>query len=603
MTHSDSLHSDRMAPRICHGEEAHRAVSNHASFETLRQAQDRLCFAPPQDDTNQRGRTGELHVSPFVSWYLDLVSYLHMRKAAAAFGALNVGFWILSILLGLVMVIVPFLQIDRSFNINPSFSLASVVATWDSSLLSALTNSVALSVIASLFAIACGGFLNRFIERRPLWLWGLMVAVYAVNPVARALSYFDLFQLYTPINTWAGVIFGQKFATSILLPSLILAMHYLPIYLMRNLFILKKENRAHNLPPLLETLFDDIPVWVRGFPISFALFFLLTFFDYWVIQVISGNTVLYWTPLFVQRGFQARAVSEAALMIVIGLLVTLAAYVVAQIVSITIRTLWKKLRPLMFVGLRGQSTTMQMIGTVMSWIVLIFCSWPLWGTVIRLVQTLMRGDEFRLVLDTDRGIFVMLVLGIVTGVVSATMGLILSAAFQERPRANRWWLPALYFLALVPEAAYVLFSLFVTGAGLLHGNPFWLFFLMASFSIPMSFFLWESLWGPIEQQKLWMLGNALSRQPIKAVQLALKEWGKAWATVFAVIFWLTIDNVFITDFAAGPTWKTLSTVVFNSTKRGFSTEEFYSSILGTVSVLAVIGLTLFLSTDKKRVSS
>jgi ABC-type spermidine/putrescine transport system permease subunit II len=527
---------------------------------------------------------------------------LTMRKAAAAFGTLNAGFWTLSILLGLVMLIVPFLQIDRNFNINPSLSLAGVVATWDASLLSALWNSVSLSVIASLFAIACGGLLNRFIERRPLWLWGLMIAVYSVNPVARALSYFDLFQLYTPIDDIAAMLVGQKFATSILLPSLILAMHYLPIYLMRNLFILKKENRAHDLPPLLETLFDDIPVWVRGFPISFALFFLLTFFDYWVIQVISGNTVLYWTPLFVQRGFQARAVSEAALMIVIGLVATLAAYVAALLLSVTIRTLWKRLRPLMFAGLRVRSKTLAMISTFCAWIALIFCSWPLWGTVIRLITTLTGDDEFRLVLDTDRGIFVMLVLGIVTGVVSATLGLMLSAAFQERPRANRWWLPALYFLALVPEAAYVLFSLFVTGAGILHGNPFWLFFLMTSFSVPMSFFLWESLWGPVEQQKLWMIGNAMSRQPIKAVQLAMKEWGTAWATVFAVIFWLTIDNVFITDFAAGPTWKTLSAVIFNSTKRGFSTEEFYSSVLGTVSVLVVIGVTLALSKTKRQVS-
>lgn len=522
-----------------------------------------------------------------------------MRKAATTFTVLNIGFWTLSILLLLVMVAVPFLQIDRSFNISPSFSLSGVVATWDAALLSALWNSVLLSVIASLFAVACGGLLNRFIERRALWLFGLMIAVYAINPVARALSYFDLFQVYTPINEWAAALFGRRFASSILLPSLILGMHYLPIYLMRNLFIVKKENRMHDIPPVMETVFDDIPVWIRGFPISFALFFLLTFFDYWVIQVISGNTILYWTPLFVQKGFQARAVSEAALMIVIGLLATLAAYLVALLISISLRQLWRKLRPFWFAGIRGESRITTLAISVLSWLALIFASWPLWGTLIRLMLTVTSGDEFRLVTDTDRGIFMMLTLGIVTGVVSSTLGLMLSAFFQERPQANRWWLPALYFLALVPEAAYVLFSLFVTGAGIIRGNPFWLFFLIASFSVPMSFFLWESLWGPVEKQKLWMLGNAMARKPLHAVSLAIKEWRTQWLVTFAIIFWLTIDNVFLTDFAAGPTWKTLAAVVFNSTKRGFSAEEFYSGLLGTVSVLIVIGIALFMSKPKK----
>jgi hypothetical protein len=111
----------------------------------------------------------------------------------------------------------------------------------------------------------------------------------------------------------------------------------------------------------------------------------------------------------------------------------------------------------------------------------------------------------------------------------------------------------------------------------------------------MSFFLWESLWGDIEKQKLWMLGGSMARDPVRAMHLALKEWMRPAGIVFIVIFWLTIDNVFLTDFAAGPTWKTLSAVIFNSTKRGFSEEEFFSSIIGTVCVLGVIGVTLLFS--------
>lgn len=341
-------------------------------------------------------------------------------------------------------------------------------------------------------------------------------------------------------------------------------------------------------PPLLETLFDDIPVWVRGLPISFALFFLLTFFDYWVIQVISGNTVLYWTPLFVQKGFQARAVSEAALMIVIGLGATFAAYAGALACSTFVRLLWRQLRPLWFRRRKGPAPAWGMLRATLAWIALLFLAWPLLGSLLKLARYLLGGSEIAFMGDTGRALFVMIALGAGVATLSCLLGLALSAVFQESPGRRKWWLPALYLLALVPEAAYVLFSLFVTGTGILHASLPWLIALMASFSIPISFFLWESLWGESERRKLWMLGSAMGHDPVQAARLALTEWRKQCGIVFVVVFWLTIDNVFITDFAAGPKWKPLSAVVFNATKRGFSEEEFFSSLLGTVTVLAVI---------------
>lgn len=521
-----------------------------------------------------------------------------MRKAATGANALNASFWVLSVLLLGVMFVVPFLQIDRNFNVTPSLSLTKVIATWDASLLAALWNSVELSVIASVFAVVCGGLLGRFIERRPVWLFSLMIAVYAINPVARALSYFDLLQLYTPIADWTTALLGRRFAMSIFLPALILGMHYLPIYLMRNLFVLKKRNTAHDLPPFLEALFDDVPVWIRGFPISFALFFLLTFFDYWVIQVVSGNTVLYWTPLFIQKAFQARAVSEASLMITIGLVATFAAYLAALIASSILLALHRLLRPLQFAGFRGTSRIGSACTEALAWLALLFVSWPLLGTIIKLIRTFTAGETFSLIPDVWHSIIVMLVLGILVGAISATVGLLLSALYEERPRKLGWWMPALYFLALVPEAAYVLFSLFVTGAGLLKGNPVWLFVLMASFSIPMSFFLYQSLWGSMEKQKLWMIGAAMGRRPLQGISIALKEWRRPWVIVFIVTFWLTIDNVFITDFSAGPSWKTLSAVIFNATKRGFSAGEFLSGVVGSLCVLTVIGITLLAAKKK-----
>ena len=522
-----------------------------------------------------------------------------MRINVLLVQALNLIFWMLTVLLLLCIVVVPFLAIDENFNIAPTLSLATALATWDASLLSALWNSVVLSVIASLFAILCGSIVSNWTTRKPVWLLCLFLAVYSINPVARALSYFDLFQIYTPLYDWSALVFGTRFSTTILLPALILGIHYFPIYLMRSVFVLPHGERARDLPPLLRTMFEDIPVWVRGFPISFALFFLLTFFDYWVIQVISGNTVLYWTPLFVQKALQARAVSQAALMIGIGLLVTFCSYLVAWVLSSTLRAIWRTIRPLWFASLPQSSALSRQIRRLLAALVLLFLCWPLLGTLLKLALYLFDGTGILLMGDTGRAILVTLLLGCIVGAISATLGLILSAMFRQNMQRFRWWLPSLYVLALVPEAAFVLFSVLVTGSGVLRGNLLWLGFLMASFSIPISFFLWESLWGEREVRKLWLLGTAMQQRMTEGAQLALREWKTQWGIVFIVIFWLTVDNVFITDFAGGPKWKPLSVVIFNATKRGFSREEFFSSVTGSIVVLGCIVAAVLLSRRRR----
>ncbi len=511
-----------------------------------------------------------------------------MRTVLAGIHALNVLFCVLSVLLLGLILVVPLLSIDRNFTVTLALSTSGITGMWDAALLSALRNSVMLSVAASLFAIICGGLLSEILRKTPHWLFIIVVGVYAVNPVVRALSYFDLFHIYTPVSVWSAALFGDRPSSTIVLPALVLGIHYFPVYLMRHLFIVKQTNMLHNLPQVLESVFDDIPLWIRGFPISFSLFFLLTFFDYWVIQMISGNTALYWTPLFIQKGFQARAVSEAAFMIVVGLGVTFAAYVVAQMLCSCILLLWRRLRPLWFTGIRAQSSIVLHGRKIAGWSVVLLLSWPLLWSLISAIR-ISSGGTFTLMPHTLRAILVMLGLGAATAGISVCGGFALSVVFQEHPRRRAWWLPALYFLALVPEAAYVLFSLVVTGSGLLKGNILWLLFLMTSFSIPISFFLWESLWGDRERQKLWMIGSALLRNPLQAITLAGREWKRQAAIAFVVVFWLTTDNVFITDFAAGPKWKPLSAVVFNATKRGFSDAELQSGFLGMLAILGVIG--------------
>ncbi len=521
-----------------------------------------------------------------------------MRTVLRGLHTLNVLFWALSILLLGLILVVPLLSIDRNFTVTFALSTDGIIGMWDSALFSALKNSVPLSVVASLFAIICGGLLSEILRKTPHWLFGIIIGVYAVNPVVRALSYFDLFHIYTPVSVWASLLFSDRLSSTIVLPALVLGIHYFPVYLMRHLFIVKQSNMLHDLPPLLESLFDDIPLWIRGFPISFALFFLLTFFDYWVIQMISGNTALYWTPLFIQKGFQARAVSEAAFMIVVGLAATLGAYVAARLLSSCILLLWRRLRPLWFSGMRGQSSILLHVRHITGWCVVLLLSWPLWWSLLSVAEIVSQGN-FTLMTHTARAITVMIGLGAATAALSVCGGFTLSVVFQEHPRKRAWWLPALYFLALVPEAAYVLFSLVVTGSGLLRGNFLWLLFLMTSFSIPISFFLWESLWGNRERQKLWMIGSGLLRKPAQAIALAGREWKRQAAIAFIIVFWLTTDNVFITDFAAGPKWKPLSSVVFNATKRGFSDAEILSSFLGMVGILGVIGVVMLFA----RVSS
>ncbi len=510
----------------------------------------------------------------------------------------NLIFWAITIALLLCIIALPFLEFDRQYNLTGNISFKALSLLFDSSLRAALFNSVLLSIISSLFAVLCGSIVTSALKKRSILLLGGLLAVYSINPVARALSYFTLFQVYTPIYSIAEFIFGSRFSLTILLPALILGMHYLPIYLMRSLFVLKqKEAAGAAYNPWHRMLFISLPPWVKGFPISFALFFLLTFFDYWVIQVISGNTVLYWTPLFVQKALQSREMNEAALMIGAGLIITLGAYGAAVLASSLTRMFLRTLRPLSFVSLPAARAGRN-IGTalrkIISCIVVVFLVWPLINMLLRLSTLAMQGNSIPFTPGADRAIMLMAFLGIAVGILSTILGLILSAVFQTSTSRYKWWLPAMYVLALVPEAAYVLLSLLITGSGVLRGNPWWLLFLMLSFSIPISFFLWESLWGEAEQRKLWLLGAAMKNTLGSNTALALQEWQKSAGIIFLVIVWLTIDNVFITDFAAGPKWKTLSAVIFDTTKRGFSDSEFITSALAAACVFGffVIVITL-----------
>ena len=252
-----------------------------------------------------------------------------------------------------------------------------------------------------------------------------------------------------------------------------------------------------------------------------------------------------------------------------------------------VRFAWRTIRPLWFIpkNKKNSSSVLDSFRYIGFTIVGIFLTWPAISVLIRLMKIMSSGHTITFTQGVDRAILVMILLGIAVAAISTVGGLILSAVFQTNRRKYRWWLPALILLALVPEAAYVLLSLFITGSGIIRGNPYWLFFLLASFSIPMSFFLWESVWGEQEQLKLLLLGTAMKSRAEHSTRLALQEW-KSWSgIIFLVMFWLTIDNVFITDFAAGPKWKPLSSVIFNATKRGFSEAEFFSTVFSAAIIL------------------
>lgn len=518
-------------------------------------------------------------------------------NAGTAMHVMGVLCWMLAFLIGLCMALVPFLRIDRNFHWTPGFSLANARAAWDPVMMEAIANSVALSVIASVFAIVCGAVLIRMIARFPRTVIAGIVLVYTVNPVIRAIAYRDLFFIFTPFEKWMSVVFGEWRSQMIILPALILGMHYLPIYLMRFLFVIRKRNVAHELHGVLDTVFVSLPAFFRGFPISFAIFFLLTFFDYWVIQVIGGGKALYWSQMFEQKAFVARDVGQAGMLIILGLVMTLLAYVLARCMCGVLQWYWKGLRPLA-VG-RITLPRMTAVRTAFQAVLCAFIAWPFFYGLVRWCMILSEGRQLHLMNGAGRAIALTLFLSTLIALCSTVLAFVFSAFFQEYPRRCRWWLPSLYFLALVPEAAYVLFSLFVTGLGIVKAGPAWLFFLVVSFSAPMSFFLWESLWGEAEQRKLWLLAAAMRGKASATFGFALREWRRFFGITFIVNLWMIVDNVFITNFAAGPKWKPLSAIIFTATKRGFQDAEFLTGSLGSIGVLALVGIVLFFSRHRR----
>lgn len=519
-----------------------------------------------------------------------------------AIHGLSAVLWVLTVLISLCMFVLPFLSIDRNFRITPELRFANIAAAWDPLMIEAIGNSFMLSVIASIFAIGCGSAVTALLARRPVLTGTLIVLAYCINPVIRALSFGALFSIHTPIQKLMSALAGEWFAQMILLPAIILGAHYLPIYLMRFLFVIRKPTAAHELTGILDLIFVSLPAFLRGFPISFAIFFLLTFFDYWVIQVIGGGKALYWSQMFEQKAFVARDMGQAGMLIILGLCMTLLAYVIALSICSLLRAGLRRVRPLRISRIRVRSFP-RMAESLRITVLFALC-WPLFYTLIRSVGILAEPERWVLMNGALRAVGATLFVSAAIAVFSTLFAFALSALYREYPARCRWWLPALYFLALVPEAAYVLFSLCVTGLGVLKAGPIWLFVLMTSFSAPMSFFLWESLWGETEERKLWTLAAAMHRNMTGAMELAFREWKKFFGLTFIINFWMTLDNVFITNFSAGPKWKPIAATIFTATKRGFQDAEFLTGTFASLAViLLIVAVGLFTRTKNDPLAS
>jgi ABC-type spermidine/putrescine transport system permease subunit II len=300
--------------------------------------------------------------------------------------------------------------------------------------------------------------------------------------------------------------------------------------------------------------------------------------------------------MFEQKAFVVRDVGQAGMLIILGLGATVIAYVGALALCGFFRFFMHRIRPLAVVTFQFPSS--KVLGDVIGACVISFLAWPAIYSVHRTVSIFLRGTDIRLMDGAVRSVLLTVVLAGAIACCSTLLSFLLSAFFQEQRHRSRWWLPALYFLALVPEAAYVLFSLCVTGSGILKASPWWLFFLMTSFSAPISFFLWESLWGEAEQRKLWMLSSAMRGHLWRTFGLALREWRLFFGLTFIVNFWMTVDNVFITNFSAGPKWKPISAVLFSATKRGFQDEKFLTGTLGSLTILALIIVVVFITRQR-----
>ncbi len=514
-----------------------------------------------------------------------------VRPLRASMTAFVCVLTLLSCCIAITTLLVPFLSIDRQFNITWEVSLSNVYTSFDPVMMDAIWNSILLSSLASLTAILGGTSIVRLMKRWPLAIGACLLLIYTVNPITRAWSFGELFRYYTSLGVWMEWLLGEWTAQMIVIPSLILGAHYLPMYLLRFLFVIRKPTVSHTLTGLFDILFVTLPSFLRGLPISFSLFFLLTFFDYWVIQVMSGGKALYWSQMFEQKAFVARDIGQAGTLIILGLLLTVGAYLFMTLITRFLLFLLTFIRPLSlkrFAHYRIPEVVTRFCDVSL----LALLAWPVMFSVLRLLR--INWAQSNLLIDGGgRAIVLTLLLSSIIASLSTLFAFLLSTFFREQSARTRWWLCALYFLALVPEAAYVLFSLCVTGSGLLKGSPWWLALLMISFTAPMSFFLFESLWGESEIRKLWMLAPSLTARFGRSLLLAFSEWKRFFLLTFAINLWMTTDNVFITNFAAGPKWKPLSATIFTATKRGFSDAEFFTGCLGSLSVLLLIALLLF----------
>jgi ABC-type spermidine/putrescine transport system permease subunit I len=452
--------------------------------------------------------------------------------------------------------------------------------TWE-----ACGRSLALGLISALVGVFFAETLAGFSRGKP-YLTAIIILPYCVNPVFRVLAQFKLI-LYIESWLWLPT---SVYVASYALPAMAIALNYLPVFLCLNMFREWRGSPMAALSPFEQWIFVWLPVWLKRLPIEFALFFLLAFFDVWVVQLIGDNRLNFWGPLVVHRAFQARDVASASVMVCLGIVITVLIFFVIKMICRLLSRLLLSMSPLAVRrSLRSRHQGwLQPSMRLLQGLILSLVLWPFLYLIIEAIYVYSNAANVEAWRERDR-VSSTVILAWIVGVLGSVVGFLLRSS---RLTIKRWWVKdlPLQALALAPEASFALPVLFIFQTKILKAGLSAIALSMLSYSIALGYLLWRSFAERKGEAKLRVVFYSMRRRLLKPLWIACLENRRLLVGVAALLFWFSAENVFLVSYLAGPEWQTISPRLLTGAMRGLDPAEVALSCHGFIAVaLGLVG--------------
>lgn len=415
-----------------------------------------------------------------------------------------------------------------------------------------------VALLSMLIVIGLTFQLRKARDRRVLLL--LFIIYYLFDPISRSFSLqssiFLLLTVFEEGPYLPDVVFN------ILVPSLTLALYFFPLVLLIELFFSKSDLHEEKL--LLEKDKEqilDLSRFYSALPLLGSLIFLVSFFEPWVVEMVTFRKTNYFGPMITSRILFTNDITAAIIMALSGFVTTLLVYLFLVYISSRMKTkLLSKRSSDVLPPSKIKSIVVQN-GMAFLFILLIFSqvSW-MFGIEEGFNYNFFQNSFFSFINSVLQLSCILLI----------SFFLMISLAplrTMKKYIVRKFSFLAILVVALSPEVIFILISAFLIKYLGFSSGFFMCVVMFASFSTAILYYLFVEYFDSIDFDH--RLFCEFSRSSVvSAIIVVVSEHKKFVTGAILIVCFLYLDNYQLITSSAG-SMKSLTVDIAGKVSKGF----------------------------------